>query len=387
MDLVHLMARVVSFSIGAFIVAWTVASAVRTFVMPRAQNAWLTSTAFRLMYKFVFRPAVERASTYEDKDRILAFYSPFTVVMLPFLYLTMIWIGFTGMFWAVSERLGWRESLIMSGSSLMTLGFRFENELAIIVLAFIEAALGMMFIALLIGYLPTMYSAFSSRERWVNKLEVRAGSPPSAAVMIERLDYTGMLYDTKDLYQLWKDLEDWFVDLEEYHTTLAPLNFFRSPKPHMSWVTSAGVVLDCASLIASTVDIPRRAQSGLCIRAGFVALRSIADFFEVKYTVDPKPDDPISVTREQFDATYDRLVELGIPVLEDRDQCWKDFAGWRVNYDTVLRTLAKITFAPYAEWISDHMQDAPGIMLAKEINAEGVQQRRPYIEKNIQEEG
>jgi hypothetical protein len=37
----------------------------------------------------------------------------------------------------------------------------------------------------------------------------------------------------------------------------------------------------------------------------------------------------------------------------DRQQAWEDFAGWRVNYDTVLRALAKLTMAPEAPWISD----------------------------------
>ena len=38
----------------------------------------------------------------------------------------------------------------------------------------------------------------------------------------------------------------------------------------------------------------------------------------------------------------------------DRDQAWRDFAGWRVNYDTVLLSLASMVTAPYAKWSSDH---------------------------------
>ncbi len=37
----------------------------------------------------------------------------------------------------------------------------------------------------------------------------------------------------------------------------------------------------------------------------------------------------------------------------DRDDCWKHFSGWRVNYDTVLLALAELTAAPPAEWVSD----------------------------------
>ena len=99
--------------------------------------------------------------------------------------------------------------------------------------------------------------------------------------------------------------------------------------------------------------MPRDPQAQLCIRAGFIALRRIADFFNVVYNKDPKPDDPISVSRYEFDAVCDQLAEKGVPLKADRDQAWRDYAGWRVNYDTVLLALAAITLAPYAPWSSD----------------------------------
>jgi len=46
-------------------------------------------------------------------------------------------------------------------------------------LAFTEGTIGLILVALLIAYLPTMYTAFSRREAAVTLLEVRAGSPPS----------------------------------------------------------------------------------------------------------------------------------------------------------------------------------------------------------------
>ena len=40
-------------------------------------------------------------------------------------------------------------------------------------------------------------------------------------------------------------------------------------------------------------------------------------------------------------------------MVEDREQAWADFAGWRVNYDAVLIALCRLTMAPYAPWSSD----------------------------------
>ncbi|MCP5097464.1 MAG: hypothetical protein GY943_18110, partial [Chloroflexi bacterium] len=91
------------------------------------------------------------------------------------------------------------------------------------------------------------------------------------------------------------------------------------------------------------------------LRAGNVALRHIADFFRVEYNPDPHfPQDPISVTREEFNEAYARLHEQGVPLKPDRDLAWKNFAGWRVNYDSVLNALKRLTMAPENPWLSDH---------------------------------
>ncbi|MGZ4739106.1 MAG: hypothetical protein ACXVLM_07715 [Ilumatobacteraceae bacterium] len=39
----------------------------------------------------------------------------------------------------------------------------------------------------------------------------------------------------------------------------------------------------------------------------------------------------------------------------DRDQAWRDFSGWRVNYDKVLVELCALTIAPPAKWSSDRV--------------------------------
>jgi hypothetical protein len=155
------------------------------------------------------------------------------------------------------------------------------------------------------------------------------------------------------LSEHWQVWEAWFADIEESHTSLPALVFFRSPRPDRSWATAAGAVLDAATLTLSTVDIPSDPLAALCIRAGFLALRRIADFFSIRYDLDPHPTDPISVTREEFDAACQRLESAGVPLKPDREQAWHDFSGWRVNYDGVLLDLAGLTTAPAAPWSGD----------------------------------
>ena len=168
--------------------------------------------------------------------------------------------------------------------------------------------------------------------------------------MIERYSILGRLDRLNEVWVAW---ETWFVELEETHTSFPALAFFRSPQPDHSWITAAGAVLDSASLVNAVVDIPHDVQADLCIRAGYLALRRIAEFFRIEYNPSPQRGDTISVTRGEFDAAYDRMASNGVPLKPDREQAWNDFVGWRVNYDTVLLALTVLTMAPYAPWSSD----------------------------------
>ncbi len=89
------------------------------------------------------------------------------------------------------------------------------------------------------------------------------------------------------------------------------------------------------------------------MRSGYIALRQIADFFGVEHDPNPRPDKPISIERAEFEEICDQLGFSGVPLKQDRDLAWRDFAGWRVNYDTVLIRLADLTMSPPARWITD----------------------------------
>jgi hypothetical protein len=262
------------------------------------------------------------------------------------------------MFWALSLDVSnfdsWGIAFLISGSSLFTLGNATVETVPQKLLSFSEAAMGPTLIALLIGYMPTIYGAFSKRESLVNLLEVRAGSPPCAVDMICRYN---RLRGIEAIHEVWLRWEEWFSDLDETHTSLAMLNFLRSPVPEHSWVNAAAAVLDAAALVVSTVETPPDAQASLCLRGGYIALRRIADYFRVEYDPDPKPDDPISVTRAEFDRAINLLADENVPLKKDRDQAWRDFSGWRVNYDTVLIALARLTDAPPAPWTSPEMRE------------------------------
>lgn len=335
---------------GVVIVVAVFDSALRTFVLPRGVSTILTRAVF-LTIRRVFDQLAREGRSYESRDRIMALYGPLSLFGVVFFWMALVVGAFTLIYRGGLGVSTWSRAFELSGSSFFTLGFATTpGGVASYILVFIEAASGLGLLALLIAYLPTIYNSFSRRELAVAKLATRAGTPPTATELLTR--YHAINWNDR-LPALWAEWEEWFADISETHTSLAVLVFFRSPNPHRSWVTAAGALLDAASLAQSTLAIPWSPEAGLCIRSGTLALRELAGFFTIPYDPDPAPDDPISIARSEFDEAYEALGGAGVPVRPDRERCWRDFAGWRVNYDSVLLALAGLTMAPYAPWSSD----------------------------------
>jgi len=363
--------HILVFVAGLLTVILTLFSALSTFVLPRAARSQLNRVVFGVARR-VFEFILHFVKNYPRRDAIMAYYAPISLMLLVPTWYFLIALGYAAMYWSlgVGDVIA---SVRLSGSSLFTLGFETNQSFGITAFVFSEAMLGLIMVALLIAYLPTMYAAFARREQAVNLLEVRAGSPPSAQEMLLRFN---RIHGLNKLGDYWKTWEAWFADIEESHTTLPSLIFFRSPRAENSWVTAAGAILDTASIALSALDIPYETSAALNIRAGFLALRRIANYFDIPNPQNPSyPDFPICVDRSEFNALLDELAAAGLPLKPDREQAWRDFAGWRVNYDRSLILLCGLVMAPEASWSSDRAPKfnlPPMFILKKKLYVHGM---------------
>jgi hypothetical protein len=335
-------------AVGLFLVVATLLSAVRSTMLPRGVRSVIAAVVYRAT-RVLFRLRAGRSPSYERRDRIMAMYGPVSLLLLLSTWYVLLVVGFTAAFLGNGVNSA-GTAFKLSGSAVFTLGTSSDPRLVPSALTYAEAGIGLLLLTLLISYLPTLYTIFSERESAVAQLRVRAGNPPTAWNLLIRFYLIG---STTQLTDLWHQWEGWFASLEESHTSFAVLPFFRSPQPDQSWVTAAGTVLDAASLWASTVVHPNDPDAQLCIRAGFVALRRLGDFFNVPYNPRPNPDDPITISRPEYDEACAAMEAAGMPLNADRDAAWQSFKGWRVNYDTVLLNLARLVEAPIAPWTSD----------------------------------
>lgn len=342
------LARIVLALASAALVVEVVGSAIGTVVLPRANGGRLNRLVF-VAISSVLELALGRAPSYDRRDAVYAVLGPLYLLGLVGTWLLIVWVAFAGLFWAAGAAAN-ASSFATSASSLTTLGIVSPPGIGGAMLAGAEGVTGLVLVALLISYLPALYGAFSRREAHVNKLSRRAGMPPSGVTL---LGWTWGFDRFEDLRTVWRDWENAFTDILESHTSFPVLAFFRSQNAGQSWITATGAVLDGASLLASCADVPREVDAELCIQAGYVALRGIAATLDVPFAIDPSPGDPITVVREEFDDACAVLRRYGVPLRPDLDAAWRDFRGWRVNYDAVLVQLSTILMAPYAPWSSD----------------------------------
>lgn len=331
---------------GALVVIVTLWSAMLTVVVPRSERPYIARWHF-LLIGWLANRATNRIKDPIRRDRLESRVAPFGLVTLPFVWAAHVIGGFALLFRGLSVST-FRDAVVLSGSSLTTLGIRDSDDAATLILVIFEALIGLGLVGLMISYLPTIYGAYTDREVAVARLEVRAGRPPHPVTFLERTNLIGWL-GHMDL--VWAEWEQWFLQIEETHTTHTSLAFFRSAYYGRSWLVAAGTVLDAAALIHSTVDVEVSPRAALCLRSGFTTLGSIADALEVEHPLDPKhPRDSISIDRTTFDQLCDELAARGLPLVQDRDAAWQSFAGWRVNYDASLNGLVRVLRVEPGEW-------------------------------------
>src|SRR2546427_6376907 len=113
-----------------------------------------------------------------------------------------------------------------------------------------EAGLGFGFLALVIGYVPVLYQAFSRREIEITLLDARAGSPPSAEALLRR--HAGA--DLEELADLLDDWERWSAEMMESHLSYPVLSYFRSQHDNQSWLAALTTILDTSALVMVGVE-------------------------------------------------------------------------------------------------------------------------------------
>lgn len=336
--------RVLAAIAGGLLVAFVLLEAIRAFVIPRGvqlRSRIVFYTVFRLLRAVThLRGAVER----EAVDEIMVYGAPIAVLGLPLVWLIGTLLGFSAIFWAIDGS-GFGDAVVVSGSSLFTLGFEKPDGVGGAIAAFACATIGLGILALVITYLPTLNAAFSRRESVVAMLDTRAGSPPDAVTLIERHHvFAGI----ETLDALWPEWERWIVDVGETHYTHPMLVFFRSSEPWHSWVTATAALLEAANFRLSSIQASGagNASAWMFYRAALNSVGRLRAFFS--YRIGDRPPEPVD--RNEFEGVLSHFEEIGVAIVDDHDVAWERFCRRRADYEPILDALARLVDAPAGLW-------------------------------------
>jgi hypothetical protein len=357
--------HILSLLLGIALVLSILGSALKTVVLPQGGLPRLSQAVFALVYRLL----VHRYPNRSRAKALRALYAPVALVSLPLAWMLLMVVAFTFVFWG-TRSLSVQSAFDISGSSLTTLGFSKPDGTSRIWIAFIEATIGLGLVALLISYLPTIYSAYNGREKGVIRLRPIAGAPPSATELLQSLHRTGALADP----DFWKNEADWLLDLEQTHTAFPILSYFPETQVDHSWVATVGSLLDAAALVLSASEthggeVYEDVEKGPLMiivyglplivriaRAANIPLPEPMRLTELStHFGDPAP--PISIRRDEYLAAMGALAPILVLEPGHEEEGWRRFAWVRSGYDPALRALAGLTDAYPSPWTTDRPAD------------------------------
>ena len=348
--------KALEYVLGLLIVVITIAGTLFVLVLPRQPSGIerLTLIVNRTV-RLIFIGLSRLASSYERKDAILAPTAPVALLGQILVWAASLILGFGIMLMPTTHSL-WL-GLEQATTALFTVGAIHEGGRANTGIDIWAGATWVIVVALQIAYLPTLYGAFSRREALVAMLESRAGAPAWGPELLARHQLVGI---TDTLADLYKDWELWSADVAESHSTYPILLLFRSPEPWLSWLVGLLAVLDAAALQLALSPSTAPSQARLCLRMGFTLTNRIATTLGWEVNFDPRPDEPIQLSYEEFAQAVALLERSGFPVERSAEEAWPDFHGWRVNYEESMYHLTDRLIAPPAKWSGGrrHLREA-----------------------------
>jgi hypothetical protein len=280
-------------------------------------------------------------------DTMLGVFGPFGLVAILGLLSGGVILCYAGLYWADSSHLGashpapFGDCLYFSAGAFVSATTPLNPSGGLGKLVQIaEAANGLGFMAIAIGYLPALYQAFSRREIDVSRLDARAGSPPSAATLLERASERGGWPELDAYLREW---EKWTAELMDTHLGYPILAWFRSQHVSQNWVAALTTIIDvCAYAIAFGPEEATYAAE-LTFRIGRHAVSDLAYVLSARRVErDPEPRSRNRLTAEDLAELRSRLEGGGLHFEAE------DGAEERLNE---LRS----EYEPYAIAISRHL--------------------------------
>ena len=329
--------------------------AFQTIILPRRASGRFRLTT--LFYLVTWRPwafFARRIRTTRRRETVFSYFGPLSLILLLIVWAGAMILGFALIFFALGSPFadalggsGFRSDLYVSGTTVFTLGLGdvTPQSAASRVLTILEAGTGLGFLAVVMGYFPVLYSAFSRREVSIALLDARAGSPPTAAELMRRHSHEGA---DRALATLLIEWERWSAELLESHISYPLLCYFRSQHTNQSWLSALTAILDASALLISGIRGAEARQAQLTFAMARHALVDLAQIFGLP----PLNSAPDRLPPEEYQQLFELLCKSGISVCRD------EFSADRLRqmrglYEGYAQALSRYLAMPLPPWISN----------------------------------
>src|SRR5882762_4530256 len=285
------------------------------------------------------------------RESHLSYYGPLSLLMLFAIWAFALVFAFAMLHWAAGSSLNvsggpatFRTDLYLSGTTFFTLGLGDVTPRTALarVITVAEGGMGFGYLAIVISYLPTMYTAFSQREINISLLDARAGSPPTAGELLRR---HARFRGPDILSRYLQDWEIWCAQLMESHLSYPVLCYFRSQHDNQSWLAAFTAVLDVSALIIAYGEGAAKWQAQLTFA---ISRHAVADLAEV-LRVRPAAPAADRLPPKEVEEVRDLFVKCGAShnCTEAGDTKLKEL---RQMYEPYLNGLSLRLLIPIPSW-------------------------------------
>jgi hypothetical protein len=354
--------HVVALIVGITCCVGVALDAFQTIVLPRRPTGRLRITRFFFIVTWnplsALTPRIRSARV---REQIYGMYGPLSLILLLVLWGALLILGFGLCFYAGGSPFvesvhlqgvaaSFRTDLYVSGTTLFTLGLGdvVPRSFPVRMLIILESGVGLGFIALVIGYLPVLYQAFSRREVSVALLDARAGSPPTSTELLRRHGFEG---GQEALVVLLAEWERWSAEILESHISYPILCYYRSQHDNQSWLSALVAILDTCALLIAIVEGTAARQAQLTFAIARHALIDLGHVFNLeKKAAAVRPAEADRLPPAEFAKLCDALGDLHMRMCGDSDAAQR-LHTLRSLYEPHANALADYLKMPLPTWI------------------------------------
>ena len=328
--------------------------AFEAIILPRrvTRKIRVTRLFFRTTWAF-WKFVVGKISSRKTREALLGGYGPCSLLLLIAIWALGLVLSFGMMQYAAGSAIdvhepghsGFAMDVYLSATTFFTLGLGDavpRVPLARFLLA-AEAGLGYGFLAVIVGYLPFIYSSFSRREVNISLLDARAGTPPTAGELLRRYSYAEGQEALRDLLAEW---ELWCAELMESHLSYPVLAYFRSQHDNQSWIASLTAILDACALVKTGIEGACERQAELTFA---IARHAVVDLSQV-FSTPPRAPATDRLTAADLHQMRDTLASHGMK-LHDGEAADQQLLKLRSMYEPFVYSLATHLSQTLPPWI------------------------------------